>query len=105
MKALRPLLSLLPLSLLLASPLSSLAVPSYLNEQAVLNQKPLLGVSEDKFEGMAMEWLDDAKKAILKGKENLERWYHEGKEFIKQNNLLCENHMFGNDHGTVTDIW
>ena len=105
MKALRPLLSLLPLSLLLVSPLSSLAVPSYPDAQAVFNQKPLLGVSEDKFEGMAMEWLDDAKKAILKGKENLERWYHEGKEFIKQDNLLCENHMFENVHGTVTDIW
>jgi cathepsin A (carboxypeptidase C) len=35
------------------------------------------------------EWLDDAKKAILKGKKNLEKWYHGGKEFIKQNGLLC----------------
>ena len=99
MRTLRFLSSLLPLSLLLVSPLSSLAVPSYTDGQAVFSQKPLLGMSEDKFEGMAMEWLDDAKKAILKGKENLERWYHEGKEFIKQNNLLCENHMFGNVHG------
>ena len=96
MKTLLSLSSLLPLSLLLVSPLQSLAVPSYADAQAVFSQKPLSGVSEDKFEGTAMEWLDDAEKAILKGKENLERWYHEGKEFIKQDNLLCENHMFGN---------
>ncbi|KAF7373349.1 Carboxypeptidase [Mycena sanguinolenta] len=36
------------------------------------------------------EWLSDAKKAILKGKNNLEKWYHDGKEFIKQNGLLYE---------------
>ncbi|KAJ7608663.1 carboxypeptidase C [Roridomyces roridus] len=36
------------------------------------------------------EWLDDAKKAILKGKNNLEKWYHDGKQFIKQNELLYE---------------
>ncbi|KAJ6542708.1 serine carboxypeptidase [Mycena capillaripes] len=36
------------------------------------------------------EWLDDTKKAILKGKKNLKKWYHDGKEFIKQNELLYE---------------
>jgi len=91
MKALSPLSSLLPLSLLLLSPLPSLAVPSYADAQAVFSQKPLLGVSEDKLIDTAMGWLDDAEKAILKGKENLERWYHEGNEYIKQDNLLCEN--------------
>ena len=93
MKALGPLSSLLPLSLLFFSPLPSLAVPSYADAQAVFSQKPFLGVSEDIFEGTAMGWMGDAEKAILKSKENLERWYHEGKEFIKQDNLLCENHL------------
>lgn len=96
MKPLGPLSSLLPLSLLFLSPLPSLAVPSYVDAQAqaVFSQKPFSGVSEDKFEGMG--WMDDAKKAILRGKENLERWNHAGKEYIKQDNLLCENHLFTN---------
>lgn len=34
--------------------------------------------------------LSDAKKAILKGKHNMQKWLHQGKEFIKQNGLLCE---------------
>ncbi len=40
---------------------------------------------------VADQFLSDAKKAILKGKENMQNWYHDGKEYIKQNNLLCEN--------------
>jgi cathepsin A (carboxypeptidase C) len=73
-------------------------VPSYADAQAAFSQKPFLGVSEDLFEGTAMGWMGDAEKAILRSKENLERWNHEGKEFIKQDNLLCENHwhLFAN---------
>lgn len=96
MKALGPLSLLIPLPFLFFSP--SLAVPSssYADLQAVFSQKPFLGVSEDKFEGTEMEWMDDAERAILKGKENFERWSHEGKEYIKQDNLLCEDHLFAN---------
>ncbi|KAG5639177.1 hypothetical protein H0H81_006081 [Sphagnurus paluster] len=36
------------------------------------------------------EFLSDAKKAILKGKHNMQKWFHDGKEFIKQNGLLYE---------------
>lgn len=101
MKAIGPLSSLLPLFLLFVSPLPSLAVPSYADTQAVFSQQPLLGVSEseDKFEGITMGWMDDAEDAIFKSKENLERWNYEGKEYIKQDNLLCENHLFANIHG------
>ena len=35
------------------------------------------------------QYLDAGKKAILRGKKNLENWYHDGKEYIKQNDLLC----------------
>ena len=35
--------------------------------QAVLGQKPFLGISGDQFVDVATEWLDDAKKAILNG--------------------------------------
>jgi hypothetical protein len=35
-------------------------------------------------------FLDDAKKAILQGKEEMEKWIYNGKEFIKANGLLCE---------------
>lgn len=38
----------------------------------------------------ASEYLSDAEKVILKGKKNMEKWYHDGKEFIKQNDLLYE---------------
>ena len=93
MKVMGPLSSLLPLSLFL---LPSLAVPPYLDAQAVFSQTPFSGMSGDKLQDMALEWMDDGKKAILKGKENLERWYHEGREYIKQDNLLCENHLFAN---------
>lgn len=41
----------------------------------------------------ASEWLDEAKKVILKGKKNLEKWYYQGREYIKQDNLMCE--LFG----------
>ena len=100
MKALSRLSSLLPLSLLFFAPLPSLAVPTYGDAQTVFSQEPFLGVSEDIFESTAMGWMDDAEKAFLKGKENLERWNHEGKEFIKQDNLLCENYLFANVLGT-----
>ena len=36
------------------------------------------------------ELLNDAKKAILKGKKNMQKWFHDGREYIKQNGLLCE---------------
>ncbi|KAF7336198.1 Carboxypeptidase [Mycena venus] len=35
-------------------------------------------------------WLDGTKKAVLKGKQNLEKWYHDRRDFIKQNELLYE---------------
>lgn len=38
----------------------------------------------------ASELLTDAKKAILKGKTNMQKWFHDGKEFIKQHGLLYE---------------
>lgn len=82
MKSLGPLASLLPLSLLFISALPSLAVPSYADAQAVFSQKPFPGVSKDKFESAA----NGSEKSI-------ERWIHEGKEYIMQDNLLCENHL------------
>ena len=91
MKELSPLSSLLSLTLLSVSPLPSLAVPPNVDAQAAFSQSPFSSVS-----GIGIEWMDDAKKAILRGKENLERWYHEGTEYIKQDNLLCENQSFTN---------
>ena len=91
-------LGLLPLSTLFLSPRPSLSVPQispYVDAQGVFSQKPLLGMSG---EGLVMECMDDAKKAILKGKENLEKWYHEGNEYIKQDELLCENRLFTEFH-------
>jgi len=74
--------------------------------QGVFSQKPFLGISGNEFHDVATEWLDDAKKAILKGKKNLEKWYHKGREYIKQDNLLYEfvtNPSFQNYNLRVTE--
>lgn len=81
------------LALLSSSLTATVAVPSpagSVGEQALFNtQNPFLGISGEEFRDVASEWLDDAKKAILRGKKNLEKWYHDGREYIKQDNLLC----------------
>ncbi|KAF8655864.1 hypothetical protein AX16_002947 [Volvariella volvacea WC 439] len=38
----------------------------------------------------ASNYLDVTKQAILAGKEELQTWYHDGREYIRQNNLLYE---------------
>ncbi|KAF9533625.1 carboxypeptidase C [Crepidotus variabilis] len=48
------------------------------------------GFSSQDVQNAASEWLDEAKQSILKGKMNMERWYHQGREYIKQNNLMYE---------------
>ncbi|KAK7055152.1 Alpha/Beta hydrolase protein [Favolaschia claudopus] len=51
-----------------------------------VDENSLAGVSSN----FAPQWLDASKQAILKGKKNLEKWYHDGREFVKQNELLYE---------------
>lgn len=61
--------------------------PSTLGEetlQTLFSQKPLLHIPD-----VASEWLSDTKKAILKEKKNLEKWFHNGRQYIKQDDLLC----------------
>ena len=62
----------------------SLAFPA---EQFVLSSANHFGGS---ISHTAELFLDDAKKAVLQGKEEMEKWIHNGKEFIKANGLLCE---------------
>lgn len=76
--------SLLVLPLL--SLTTSLAFPT--GEQVVLGNGNI-NIPE-RFQATAQDYLSDAKKAILKGKKNLDKWYHDGKEYIKQNELLCK---------------
>ncbi len=56
--------------------------------QTVFSQNPLRPISDTGLHG-GSEWLNDAKKAILKEKKNLEKWFYRGIEYIKQDNLLC----------------
>ncbi|ESK92194.1 carboxypeptidase c [Moniliophthora roreri MCA 2997] len=72
------LLPLLSLSIALASPTP---------EQHILGN---IEVPLDHLRDNAAEFLDEAKAAILRGKTNMEKWYHDGKEYIKQNDLLYE---------------
>jgi cathepsin A (carboxypeptidase C) len=87
----KPILPLLSVLLLISSPINVYGAPPRLdsNAQAVFNQRPL-GISREEFRDAASEWLDDAKQAILMGKMNMEKWFHDGREYIKQDNLLCE---------------
>lgn len=72
---------LLPLAVL-ACTANVLAAPSFFdNAQEVLSYP---GSS-------ASRYLSEAKQSILRGKKNLETWYHDGREYIKEHNLLCES--------------
>jgi len=88
----KPILPLLSVLLLISSPINVYGAPPRLDNiaQAVFNQRPLLGISGEEFQDAASEWLDDTKQAILTGKKNMEKWFHDGREYIKQDNLLCE---------------
>jgi cathepsin A (carboxypeptidase C) len=81
----KTLTSLVSISLLLCSSLTASAAPSIFDDAL---QTPF-SLAEGRFRETATEWLDDGKKAILAGKKNLETWFHEGREYIKQNGLLC----------------
>jgi cathepsin A (carboxypeptidase C) len=87
----KPILPLLSVLLLISSPINVYGAPPRLDSiaQAVFNQRPL-GISGEEFRDATSEWLDDAKQAILMGKKNMEKWFHDGREYIKQDNLLCE---------------
>jgi cathepsin A (carboxypeptidase C) len=78
-------------SYLLALGLSSTILPA-LGSPASFDQIVLNGLRESssKWDTVSSEFLSDAKQAILKGKKDMQKWYHDGKEFLKQNGLLCE---------------
>ena len=94
---------LCPVFLLLIPLLAVYGAPSTLGSeetvQTVFSQKPLRPISDASLHS-ASEWLNDAKKEILKEKKNLEKWFYRGIEYIKQDNLLC-NLFSRSDH----DLW
>ena len=83
--------SLLPLSLLILSSLTVHAAPSpsldFGLKAADIGQTVL--VQSDEFQSEASQWLDGAKQLILRGKKNLEKWFYKGRQYLKQDNLLC----------------
>jgi cathepsin A (carboxypeptidase C) len=80
---------LLPLAVL-ACTANVLAAPSsfFDDAQAVFSSG---NVNTEALSGTASKYLSEAKKTILRGKKELETWWHDGREFVKQNNLLCES--------------
>ncbi|KAF9041173.1 Alpha/Beta hydrolase protein [Rhodocollybia butyracea] len=60
-----------------------------LQKQIVLSNEHFSS-NKDAVKNVADRFLSDAKKAILKGKQNMQNWYHDGREYIKQNDLLYE---------------
>jgi len=81
----------LPTTLVLLSLLTVNAAPPAFTIETVSQTvfKPFWGISDDQVRG-ATQWLDDARKAILKEKKNLEKWFYKGRQYIKQDNLLCK---------------
>lgn len=75
------------LSLLSLLPVAVLAFPT--GDQVIFGNTAESHDRWSTFENSALDFLDDAKRAILRGKKNMDKWYHDGKEFIKQNELLC----------------
>lgn len=75
-------------SLLSLLPLATLAFPT--GDQVVFkNGASQIQEQWSAFGHSAMDFLDETKRAILTGKKNMEKWYHDGSEYIKQNDLLC----------------
>jgi len=81
---------------------SVLAVPT--SEQVILGDvRPFSG---NAFDDVTQDFLNDTKKVILKGKTNMQKWFHDGKEFIKQNGLMYEfvsHPSFTEHHLRVTE--
>jgi len=83
--------SLLPFVILCCSLVS--AVP-FNDAQVVLDRIPS---AQDIFKATnglkhsVADYLQDSKKEMLKGKVNMQKWMHAGKEYIKQDNLLCKS--------------
>ncbi|KAG7086424.1 hypothetical protein E1B28_002378 [Marasmius oreades] len=75
---------------------SVLASPSPVG-QAVLGN---LASEWDRVKQSTTHFLSDAQKSILNDKSDMERWSHEGKQYIKQNELLYElvSHPLFNNH-------
>ena len=82
--------SLLPFVILCYSLVS--AVP-FNDAQVVLDRVPsaqdIFKVTNGLKHSVA-DYLQDSKKEILKGKVNMQKWMHAGKEYIMQDNLLCK---------------
>ncbi|KAH6919173.1 carboxypeptidase C [Coprinopsis sp. MPI-PUGE-AT-0042] len=66
------------------------AAPSLFDDAQRVLSNPFLDQARHDVKDIASQYLSDAKRAVLKGKKNLEKWYHDGREFIKQDNLLYE---------------
>ncbi|KXN91965.1 hypothetical protein AN958_11025 [Leucoagaricus sp. SymC.cos] len=60
--------------------------------QVVLGQTPFQDTFKigNALKHSPLDYLEENKKAILKGKVNMQKWMHAGKEYIKQDNLLYE---------------
>jgi cathepsin A (carboxypeptidase C) len=77
----------LPLLALASLYCSVIYAAPYNEDQVVLGNIPFHMGSEIKHS--VLDFIEDGKKEILKGKGNMQKWFHAGKEFIKQDDMLC----------------
>ena len=85
-------LLLLGASLTLAAP----PTPFAAQVQHVLAQPSVDRLSHSLEQGWsaATGFVDDAQKGIFKTKSNLDKWFHAGREWIKQDGMLCELYLW-----------
>lgn len=66
------------------------AAPSLFDDAQQVLSNPYSKQAQHEVQSVASKYLDDATNAMLKGKKNMEKWFQDGKEYIKQDNLLCK---------------
>ncbi|TFK25756.1 carboxypeptidase C [Coprinopsis marcescibilis] len=64
--------------------------PALFNDAQQVLSNPFLGRTRQGLQDTASQYLSAAKNTVLKSKKNMEKWYHEGREYIKQDSLLYE---------------
>jgi cathepsin A (carboxypeptidase C) len=90
MKALS-ILSLVSLAVTtLAIPLGDQQIPLGNFYQGLSGHEDLTGNVLDQITNAAQHLLHDAETIVINGKNNVKKWFDDGREFILQNGLVCE---------------
>jgi len=94
--------------LLLGASVTLAAPPNLFAEQVqhVLAQPSIDHLSHSLEQGWsaATGFIDEAQKGIFKTKSNLDKWFHAGREWIKQDGMLCEFYRWNMTFALLTKV-